>query len=70
MKPDFSRAWELNEKVVEKVFFTNDPSRRMQEYHVPEFENVEEILNSVLMHTSWARLWLMWMARATRTQMR
>lgn len=43
VKPDFSRAWELNEKVVEKVFFTNDPSRRMQEYHVPEFENVEEI---------------------------
>lgn len=42
VKPDFSRAWELNEKVVEKVFFTNDPSRRTQEYHAPVFEKVEE----------------------------
>ncbi len=42
VKPDFSRAWELNEKVVEKIFFTNDPSRRIQEYHAPVFEKVEE----------------------------
>lgn len=42
VKPDFSRAWELNEKVVEKVFFTNDPSRRMQKYHAPVFEKVQE----------------------------
>lgn len=42
VKPDFSRAWELNEKVVEKIFFTNDPSRRLQEYHAPVFEKVEE----------------------------
>ena len=42
VKPDFSRAWELNEKVVEKIFFTNDPSRRTQEYHAPVFEKVEE----------------------------
>ena len=42
VKPDFSRAWELNEKVVEKIFFTNDPSRRIQEYHAPVFEEVEE----------------------------
>ena len=42
VKPDFSRAWELNEKVVEKVFFTNDPSRRTQKYYAPVFEKVEE----------------------------
>lgn len=42
VKPDFSRAWELNEKVVEKIFFTNDPSRRTQKYHAPVFEKVEE----------------------------
>lgn len=42
VKPDFSRAWELNEKVVEKVFFTNEPSRRTQKYHVPEFDKVED----------------------------
>ena len=42
VKPDFSRAWELNEKVVEKVFFTNDPSRRVQKYHAPVFDTVEE----------------------------
>ncbi len=42
VKPDFSRAWELNEKVVEKVFFTNDPSRRTQQYHAPVFSQVEE----------------------------
>ena len=42
VKPDFSRAWELNEKVVEKVFFTNEPSRRTQKYHAPVFDKVEE----------------------------
>lgn len=29
VKPDFTRAWELNEKVIEKVFFTNEKSKRM-----------------------------------------
>ncbi len=42
VKPDFSRAWELNEKVVERIFFTNEPSRRVQEYHAPVFDKVEE----------------------------
>lgn len=40
--PDFSRAWELNEKVVEKIFFTNDKSKRMEEHHLPVFDKVEE----------------------------
>lgn len=42
VKPDFSRAWELNEKVVEKVFFTNDKSKRLEEHHLPVFDKVEE----------------------------
>lgn len=42
VKPDFSRAWELNEKVVEKIFFTNDKSKRLEEHHVPVFDKVEE----------------------------
>ncbi len=29
VKPDFTRAWELNEKVIEKVFFTNEKSKRL-----------------------------------------
>lgn len=65
VKPDFSRAWELNEKVVEKIFFTNDPSRRIQEYHAPVFEKVEKPLNSVPMPSSWARWLAMWKAWAT-----
>lgn len=42
VKPDFSRAWELNEKVVEKIFFTNDKSKRLEEHHLPVFDKVEE----------------------------
>ncbi len=42
VKPDFSRAWELNEKVVEKIFFTNDKSKRLEEHHLPTFDKVEE----------------------------
>ena len=42
VKPDFSRAWELNERVVEKIFFTNDKSKRMEEHHLPVFDKVEE----------------------------
>lgn len=29
VKPDFTKAWELNEKVIEKVFFTNAKSKRI-----------------------------------------
>lgn len=42
VKPDFSRAWELNERVVEKIFFTNDKSKRLEEHHLPTFDKVEE----------------------------
>lgn len=42
VKPDFSRAWELNEKVVEKVFFTNDESKRNEKHQLPVFEKVDE----------------------------
>ena len=42
VKPDFSRAWELNEKVVQKVFFTNDKSKRLEEHHLPVFDKVDE----------------------------
>lgn len=42
VKPDFSRAWELNERVVEKIFFTNDKSKRLEEHHLPVFEQVRE----------------------------
>lgn len=40
VKPDFSRAWELNEKVVEKIFFSNEKSRRLTKNVVNRFENV------------------------------
>ena len=42
VKPDFSRIWEINEKIVEKVFFTNDKSKRLEEHHLPVFDKVEE----------------------------
>lgn len=42
VKPDFSRIWEINEKIVEKVFFTNDKSKRLIEHHAPVFEKVVE----------------------------
>lgn len=42
VKPDFTRAWELNEKVVEKIFFTNDKSKRLEEHHIPVFGEIDE----------------------------
>ncbi len=35
IRPDFSPAWELNEKVVEFIFFTNNPSSRHREDEGP-----------------------------------
>lgn len=32
VKPDFSRAWNLNEKVIEKVFFSNEKSKRLSHH--------------------------------------
>lgn len=32
VKPDFTKAWELNEKVIEKVFFTNEKSKRLSHH--------------------------------------
>lgn len=43
VKPDFTRAWELNEKVVEKIFFTNDKSKRLEEHHIPVFGEIDEV---------------------------
>lgn len=42
VKPDFSRIWDINERIVEKVFFTNDKSKRLEEHHLPVFDKVEE----------------------------
>lgn len=44
VKPDFSRIWEINEKVVEKVFFTNEKSKRLEEHHLPVFDKVDETI--------------------------
>ena len=42
VKPDFSRIWDINDKIVEKVFFTNDKSKRLEEHSLPVFDKVEE----------------------------
>lgn len=40
VKPDFTKAWELNEKVVEKIFFTNEKSKRLTRNSISRFDAV------------------------------
>lgn len=42
IKTDFSPAWSLNEKVVEKIFFTNEKSRRLVKRKANSFDAVVE----------------------------
>lgn len=42
VKPDFSRAWELNEGVVEKVFFTNEKSKRLSRNKITSFDKIDD----------------------------
>ena len=42
VKPDFYRAWLLNEKVVEKVFFSNEKSKRLAKNKIVVFDKIDE----------------------------
>ncbi len=42
VKPDFTKAWELNEKVIEKVFFTNEKSKRLTHHEEKTVEIADE----------------------------